>query len=459
MQRPHRPLPPLRASSGSPSPRRAEMGLFPRVRARHASAAARLRTGRGRPRGSARRAARTAAVRRDGFRTRAAPRSSSRRPPRWPRCRRRAPGRARRTSSRAPGTAREEGPVSGCRARRPASSGAERLRRPLTRSPPCSRGSSADGAGWRTPAPWACSPGSPSLAPGRPAAGLSGSPPHTRPFRPRRGGLRLARLRTIGSLGTTLLTAARRALIEKARAILAGREARLLEPGSPLDRARSSVAPGLWICVGIDAWDPLVREAVEAEAAARSGGVELQRIPATAPPPALPDEWRSALFVPAGVVASLRFYERLSEIGAAAGAAGAASAARRIVADPGWAAFAADLTGYAPLPRNGNRRKWPDASGPVAFRLPKGESSRRSPRSGSRVSGRSSRRSCRGRRLPRRSNGWCAAAPSRGTAPAGSASARTAAPGWSSRRGAALCSRAGSPSSGLPPSGSDACWR
>ncbi|MDQ6894738.1 MAG: sigma 54-interacting transcriptional regulator [Acidobacteriota bacterium] len=161
-----------------------------------------------------------------------------------------------------------------------------------------------------------------------------------------------ARLRTIGSLGTPLLPADRRGSIEKARAILAGRDARLLEPGSPLfERARSSVAPGLRICVGIDAWDPLVREAVEAEAAARPGGAELLRIPASAPPPALPDEWRSALFVPCGgVAASLRFYERLSEIGAEAGAASAAIAARRIVADPGWAPFASDLTGYAPLP-------------------------------------------------------------------------------------------------------------
>jgi len=161
-----------------------------------------------------------------------------------------------------------------------------------------------------------------------------------------------ARLATIGSLGTSLLPAARRASIEKARAILAGRDACLLEPGSSLfDRARSSAAPRLWICVGIDAWDGVVREAVEAEAAARPGRVELLRIPASVPPPALPDEWRSALFVPCGgVAASLRFYERISEICAAAGAAGAENAARWLVADTGWAAFASDLTGYAPLP-------------------------------------------------------------------------------------------------------------
>jgi tetratricopeptide (TPR) repeat protein len=184
-----------------------------------------------------------------------------------------------------------------------------------------------------------------------------------------------ARARTLGFGGGFLRSAARRALQEKARALLNNRAARIfcsegsaLSPGSALGldapaggaqaaralrerHARESRGRrALWIAVDVERWDSLSRRAFETAARALGRDVETVIVPAALAPPLLPDEWRREIFVPCGTLnASLRFYEKFASL-AQECPSEARALAEGAVRSPDWAAFAADPTGDAALP-------------------------------------------------------------------------------------------------------------
>ena len=184
-----------------------------------------------------------------------------------------------------------------------------------------------------------------------------------------------ARARTLGSGGGFLRSPARRALQEKARALLNNRAARIfraeasaLTPGGALGldtpvgvaeaaralRERHARESGgrraLWIAVDAERWDPVSRRAFETAARALGQDVETVFVPGAIAPPLLPDEWRREIFVPCGTLnSSLRFYEKFASL-----AEECPSEAWRLaegsVRSVDWAAFAADPTGDAALP-------------------------------------------------------------------------------------------------------------
>ena len=184
------------------------------------------------------------------------------------------------------------------------------------------------------------------------------------------------RLRTIGLGGVQRRSASVRARLEKARALLAGRSARLFEP------AGSSLAPGgalglesvpatsaaasralrerycaeasdrraVWIAAAPETWDTFSRRAFDSAAAALDGHIEVLHVPATCPSPRLPDEWRREVFVPCGTLtASMRFYEALSAHAVEDGR-DARAFAQTLLASSGWGSYVADPTGQAALP-------------------------------------------------------------------------------------------------------------
>ena len=184
-----------------------------------------------------------------------------------------------------------------------------------------------------------------------------------------------SRLRTMGFAGRFLRAAAARALIEKGRALLSNRAARVfgansssLDPGGALglDTPPSSVAAAaralrerhahesggrraVWIMVEPEGWDLLSRRAFEAAARA-IGEVETIVIEAAPSPPRLADEWRREISIPCGTLgASLRFYESFAER-AQQNSAGARRLAEELVSSEEWGAFVADPTGQAPMP-------------------------------------------------------------------------------------------------------------
>jgi transcriptional regulator with AAA-type ATPase domain/tetratricopeptide (TPR) repeat protein len=182
-----------------------------------------------------------------------------------------------------------------------------------------------------------------------------------------------ARARTLGSGGGYLRTPGRRAMAEKARALLTNRAPRIFAaadsftPGGaldleqPFDAARAARAlrerharesrgrRAVWIAVDSERWDALSRRAFETAAGALGEDVETILV-AAPPPPLMPDEWRREIFVPCGTLnASLRFYDELASL-ARENPSGARDLAETAVRSVDWAAFAGDPTGDAPLP-------------------------------------------------------------------------------------------------------------
>jgi len=184
-----------------------------------------------------------------------------------------------------------------------------------------------------------------------------------------------ARARTLGFGGGFLRSSARRALQEKARALLNNRAARIfsaggsaLSPGgalglnAPAGGAQAARALrerhakesrgrcALWIAVDVEQWDSLSRTAFETAARALGRDVETVVVPAALAPPLLPDEWRREIFVPCGTLnASLRFYEKFASLVQECPSE-ARALAEGAVRSPDWAAFVADPTGDAALP-------------------------------------------------------------------------------------------------------------
>ncbi len=174
------------------------------------------------------------------------------------------------------------------------------------------------------------------------------------------------RLSTIGWTGSLLRSAEVRARVEAGRALLLGKTPRVFERPreAPADvaagvrvlRAREEAAgnPGstVWICIGLESWDPISRAAIAAGSLCLPAAPEVVPVPAADAAPTLPEEWRRELAVPCGAVrASVRFFERLAAIAVRSGSAAAAvSAAREMVAHETWGACVADPTGHAPLP-------------------------------------------------------------------------------------------------------------
>jgi two-component system response regulator AtoC len=185
-----------------------------------------------------------------------------------------------------------------------------------------------------------------------------------------------ARRRCVGTCADVVRSPARRALSEKARAILRGAHPRLfasrassLEPGAALGlepppagiaeavrRLRESVECAgsdrrtAWIAVEPECWDSLSLRAFDAARLALAGRVEVALVPSTLRAPETPDEWRRAFWIPCGTMAaSVRFYEEFARV-AAADAVRGRTLAMEMLASPGWAAFVADPTGDAPLP-------------------------------------------------------------------------------------------------------------
>lgn len=184
-----------------------------------------------------------------------------------------------------------------------------------------------------------------------------------------------ARARTLGFAGGFLRPAERRALVEKARALLGGKVPRIFSPGPPLTaggaldlpecpsrsadasralRARHEAEAGggraLWIAVTPSLWDGLSRRAFETARHALEDRVEVLEIRSSLPPPLLPDEWRREVFVPCGALrSSLRFYEAFAGL-VRDDPGEARRLAVEIVSSAGWAAFAGDATGDAPFP-------------------------------------------------------------------------------------------------------------
>src|SRR5258706_1960922 len=183
-----------------------------------------------------------------------------------------------------------------------------------------------------------------------------------------------ARARTLGSGGGFLRTPGRRAMAEKARALLGNRAPRIFAardsftPGGalgleqPVSAARAARAlrerhaaesrgrRAVWIAVDTERWDALSRRAFETAAAALGEEVETVLVPAAPPPPLMPDEWRREIFVPCGTLnASLRFYDDLASLAREAPSR-ARDLAETAVRSLDWAAFGGDPTGDAPLP-------------------------------------------------------------------------------------------------------------
>ncbi len=184
-----------------------------------------------------------------------------------------------------------------------------------------------------------------------------------------------ARERCLGLPGSRLRSLRARALSEKAKALVAGKSPRLFEPGrSPVEpggalglsppprsaadasrRLRAEAARAardtrpVWIAVAPERWDALSRLSFEAARHALDDRVEIATV-SELPAPDGPDAWRDAVWIPCGTVAgSVRFYEWLAEV-APFETSGCLARARAILASPGWAGFAADATGDAPLP-------------------------------------------------------------------------------------------------------------
>ncbi len=188
------------------------------------------------------------------------------------------------------------------------------------------------------------------------------------------------RRRCAGQAGPFLRDLRARALVEKGRALLEGRAARLfLPPVSALQAggalgidppalsaaeasrrlrrlAEEDASPGraAWIAAAPERWDALSRRAFETAARFHPRQIEVRTLPAKIPGPRLPDQWRREIFVPCGsIAASLRFYEWFADE-VRSDPAAARDVALDCLASPGWAAFASDPTGQAPLPRGGS---------------------------------------------------------------------------------------------------------
>ena len=185
-----------------------------------------------------------------------------------------------------------------------------------------------------------------------------------------------ARRRCLGVTASAIGASCPRALLEAAAAIRRGEEPRFfglhaapLSPGSALEltgalpgtsaeaagrlRAEAEDARGarsVWIAVAREEWDALSRRAFDAAALRLGGAVEIVEVPAAPPPPEGPDGWRRALWLPFGTLpASVRFFEWLAGLAPATALEGR-SRAEGFLASSGFARFAADPTGQAPLP-------------------------------------------------------------------------------------------------------------
>jgi len=184
-----------------------------------------------------------------------------------------------------------------------------------------------------------------------------------------------ARRRCLGAANGSLRPWRVRAWLAVARAALAGSRARLfglegspLEPASALglDPSPASASEGArrllelaaapagarptWIAAAKDSWDSLSRRAFEAALVRVGGAVELVEVASAEAPPDGPDAWRRALWLPLGSVsASVRFFEWLADRAPRTGSEGREHAAD-FLASGGFARFATDPTGHAPLP-------------------------------------------------------------------------------------------------------------
>ncbi len=184
-----------------------------------------------------------------------------------------------------------------------------------------------------------------------------------------------ARERCLGFPGRALRSARSRAIAEKARALIDGRDVRIFEMGrSPLTpgaalgldpppasipeacrrlREEAGQRPSsraVWIAVAPERWDPLSLRAIDAARLALGDRLEFVTVPAALPAPEGPDEWRRALWVPCGTIAaSVRFYESFAEIVSSENGQGRVRA-REILSSPGWAEYVGDATGDARLP-------------------------------------------------------------------------------------------------------------
>ncbi len=185
-----------------------------------------------------------------------------------------------------------------------------------------------------------------------------------------------ARRRCLGVADSNLTPARARALVHKARALVAGRDARLFEPGASallpggalrLDppptgiaeacRRLRALAPdraggeALWVAVEPERWDPISHRAFESVRLSLGDRVEAVSVPARGALPASPAEWRRALCAPCGTAAAaVRFYEWFAAQ-PVRDAGDARERMRGLLSSPAWAAFVTDPTGDAPLPR------------------------------------------------------------------------------------------------------------
>ena len=259
-----------------------------------------------------------------------------------------------------------------------------------------------------------------------------------------------ARARTLGSGGGYLRTADRRAMAEKARALLGNRAPRIfaapdsLTPGGalglerPLNAARAARAlrerhatesrgrRGVWIAVDPERWDALSRRAFETAAAALGEEIETVLVPAATPPALMPDEWRREIFVPCGTLnASLRFYDELASL-AREDPSRARDLAETAVRSADWAAFAGDPTGDAPLPA----MRLPAPAAAIALSRSRRPENRRGPGRGPDGPGRRLVRLIAGgrtREALREAQGWIATSPRGAAEPWFGLSARLAA--------------------------------
>ncbi|HTR04852.1 MAG TPA: sigma 54-interacting transcriptional regulator [Thermoanaerobaculia bacterium] len=186
-----------------------------------------------------------------------------------------------------------------------------------------------------------------------------------------------ARQRCLGASVAALGTRSERALLEKARAIVRrraprvfGLEASPFAPGAALSldapppksaaeavrrlvggAASDAAGQGaVWIAVAPEEWDALSRLAFEAAARRLASRVDVVVLPSAAERLDGPDAWRRALWLPFGTLPALvRFYEWLAGLDPASNAEGRARG-REFLASSGFARFAADPTGDAPLP-------------------------------------------------------------------------------------------------------------
>ena len=164
-----------------------------------------------------------------------------------------------------------------------------------------------------------------------------------------------------------------RAAIGGSRARLFGLDGSLLEPGSALglDPRPSSLAEATrrlreladgassstWIAAAKDAWDSLSARAFAAALVRLGNRVDVVEVPSAEKPPDGPDAWRRSLWLPFGTVsAAVRFFEWLSDPAPGTAAEGRERAAE-FLASAGFARFATDPTGQAPLPLVSSPRK------------------------------------------------------------------------------------------------------